>query len=113
MDIQGVALKLPTMAATGVGIARPDGVKPEGVGAEGGAESLGGGFGKALTDALEGISSLQKAADEKAVELAAGEPVDLHDVILTRETASLHMQLALQVRNKMVEAYQEVMRMQI
>ena len=39
--------------------------------------------------------------------------VDLHEVMLARETASLHFQLAVQVRNKLVEAYQDVMRMQI
>jgi flagellar hook-basal body complex protein FliE len=64
-------------------------------------------------NAIEGLDSVQKSADDKAMELAAGEPIDLHEVMLSRETASLHMQLALQVRNKLVEAYQDVMRMQI
>ncbi len=64
-------------------------------------------------NAIAGLDSVQKAADDKAMELATGEPVDLHEVMISRETASLHMQLALQVRNKLVEAYQDVMRMQL
>lgn len=80
---------------------------------EAGAAKAPDGFGKALMDALEGLSQLQHEADDKAVQLAAGEPIDLHEVMLSRETASLHFQLALQVRNKLVEAYQDVMRMQV
>ena len=45
--------------------------------------------------------------------MAAGDPIDLHEVMLARETASLQFQLAVQVRNKLVEAYQDVMRMQV
>ncbi len=107
MDIQSVALKLPTLATKGIAPA-----KPEVAGEVGGAEKATG-FGKALMNAIEGLDGVQKAADDKAMELASGEPVDLHDVMISRETASLHMQLALQVRNKLVEAYQDVMRMQI
>jgi flagellar hook-basal body complex protein FliE len=72
-----------------------------------------GGFGQALTNAISGISDSQNAADDASVQMAAGEPIDLHEVMLARETASLHFQLAVQVRNKLVEAYQDVMRMQI
>ena len=55
----------------------------------------------------------QNAADDASVRMAAGEPVDLHEVMLARETASLQFQLAVQVRNKLVAAYQDVMRMPI
>jgi flagellar hook-basal body complex protein FliE len=71
------------------------------------------GFGKALTNAIQGLDQVQNEADDKSVQLAAGDPVDLHEVMLARETASLDFQLALQVRNKLVEAYQDVMRMQV
>ena len=107
MDIQSIALKLPTLATQGVAPAKPDAA-----GEAGGADKATG-FGKALMNAIEGLDNVQKSADGKVLELASGESVDLHDVMLTRETASLHMQLALQVRNKLVEAYQDVMRMQI
>ncbi len=107
MDIQSIALKLPTLATQAVAPAKPDAT-----GEVGGVDKATG-FGKALMNAIEGLDSVQKSADDKAMELATGEPVDLHDVMISRETASLHMQLALQVRNKLVEAYQDVMRMQI
>ncbi|MCC7369081.1 MAG: flagellar hook-basal body complex protein FliE [Chloroflexi bacterium] len=71
------------------------------------------GFGQALNTAIQGLNESQSAADNASVSLAAGEPVDLHEVMLARETASLHFQLAVQVRNKLIEAYQDVMRMQV
>jgi flagellar hook-basal body complex protein FliE len=70
-------------------------------------------FGKALAEALEGLSRLQQEADARALQLAAGEPVELHEVMLAQDRASLGLQLAVQVRNKLVEAYQEIMRLQV
>src|SRR3954465_10258389 len=83
-----------------------------GTSADNGA-AAGGGFGQALTNAISGLNQSQNAADDASVHMAAGDPIDLHEVMLARETASLHFQLAVQVRNKLVEAYQDVMRMQI
>ena len=71
------------------------------------------GFGKALADAIESLNRLQEEADAQSLQLAAGEPVDLHDVMLAQERASLALDLAVQVRNKLVESYHEIMRMQI
>jgi len=45
--------------------------------------------------------------------LAAGENIELHSVMLAAEKAALTMQFALQLKNKITEAYQEIMRMQI
>jgi flagellar hook-basal body complex protein FliE len=59
------------------------------------------------------LQSLQDQADATAVTMAAGGPVDLHDVMIASEKAALGFQLALQLRNKVVEAYQEIMRMQV
>ena len=72
-----------------------------------------GGFGQALTNAISSLSDSQNAADDASVRMAAGDPIDLHEVMLARETANLHFQLAVQVRNKLVEAYQDVMRVQV
>ena len=77
------------------------------------AANAGGGFGQALTNAISSLSDSQNAADDASVRMAAGDPIDLHEVMLARETASLHFQLAVQVRNKLVEAYQDVMRMHV
>ncbi|MDH5325990.1 MAG: flagellar hook-basal body complex protein FliE [Gammaproteobacteria bacterium] len=54
-----------------------------------------------------------KVADTKLEALAAGENNNLHDVMLTLEKAKLSFQLALEVRNKLLESYQEIMRMQV
>lgn len=66
-----------------------------------------------VTSALEEVSRLQTSADEAAVRLATGEARDLHEVMIMTEQANLALQLTLQVRNKVLDAYQEIMRMQV
>lgn len=70
-------------------------------------------FQKALGEAVTNLNKLQQEADSSATRLAAGEPIELHEVLLATEKASIAFQLAVQVRNKIVEAYQDVMRMQV
>ena len=45
--------------------------------------------------------------------MAKGDPIDIHEVMLNTEQASLGFSMALQVRNKLIDAYQEVMRMSV
>ncbi|MCC7105464.1 MAG: flagellar hook-basal body complex protein FliE [Chloroflexi bacterium] len=71
------------------------------------------GFSSALSQAVQSLDQLQKQADVGTIQAAAGEQVDLHDVMIAQDRASLGLQVALQVRNKLVEAYQDIMRMQI
>jgi flagellar hook-basal body complex protein FliE len=66
-----------------------------------------------LQQGLQETSRLSKTAEKLANEAAIGGDVDLHDVMIASEKASVAMQLTLQVRNKLVEAYQDVMRMQV
>jgi flagellar hook-basal body complex protein FliE len=70
-------------------------------------------FSEVLADALGEISSLQDAADKAAEGLVTGEVRDVHQVVLAFERAQIAFQLAMEVRNKLVESYQEVMRMQL
>jgi flagellar hook-basal body complex protein FliE len=107
MDIPSISMQLPSLAIPKT----DDKAVPATDGNDAGNAISG--FGKALTNAIEGLNQTQNDADDKSVQLAAGEPIDLHEVMLARETASLDFQLALQVRNKLVEAYQDVMRMQV
>lgn len=67
-------------------------------------------FGRALMDAVEKVDGLQVQADDAASRLAAGEG-NLHEVALDLEKADVAMRLMVKVRNRVVEAYQEVMRM--
>src|SRR4051794_30378253 len=107
MDISTIpALRIPTLKLPGIDATTA--TPTEATSTSGTALN---GFGKALMNAIEGLNQVQGEAEDKSVALASGEPVDIHDVVLSRETASLDLQLALQVRNKLVEAYQDVMRM--
>jgi len=71
------------------------------------------GFAGALERALAGLDASQQRASEQAAALAAGEAQDPTAVVLAVERAQLAMQLANQVRNKAVEAYQEIFRTQV
>jgi len=71
------------------------------------------GFGEMLKKAIDDVNTLQKQAEEAKVKLAAGEVDDLHSVMIAGEKAGLALQFTIQVRNKVIEAYQEVMRMQV
>jgi len=71
------------------------------------------GFGETLGKAVNSVNQAQVDADTAITRLAAGEPVDLHQVMIAMEKADIATQLATEVRNKLIEAYQEIMRMQV
>ena len=70
-------------------------------------------FGEYLKNALGEVSSLQNESAEMTKALAAGQVEDISQVVLAGEKADIALQLTLAVRNKAVEAYQEIMRMQV
>ncbi|MHB1650886.1 MAG: flagellar hook-basal body complex protein FliE [Desulfitobacteriaceae bacterium] len=78
-----------------------------------GLAKAGGDFAKFLNDALQQVDTLQKNADAAGVALAAGQTQDLHTVMIAMEKASLSLSMTVQVRNKVLDAYHEIMRMQI
>ncbi len=69
-------------------------------------------FASTLKDAMEGIDQLQGQADEKVSALLDGSGGDIHDAMIAVQRADLSFQLMMQVRNKIVNAYQEISRMQ-
>ncbi len=71
------------------------------------------GFGKLLLDKLNEVNQLQRKADTITENFLAGQNVDLHEVMIAVEKASLAMQMTLEVRNKLLEAYQHISNMQI
>ena len=71
------------------------------------------GFADMLGKAIGQLQSVSDTANQKVNAMATGQNVELSDVMLALETESLSMSLATQVRNKAVEAYQEVFRMQM
>lgn len=78
-----------------------------------GEAGQGQGFAAMLGQALQDLAQVEQNANNLAGRLAAGEEVDIHDVVLATEMESLAFSLAMQVRNRLVEAYQEIFRMQI
>jgi flagellar hook-basal body complex protein FliE len=71
------------------------------------------GFADAFVQQLEQVNTDVAVAETSLQNLAAGEPIELHDVMIALETARIGVQTMVQVRNRMVEAYQDLMRMQI
>jgi flagellar hook-basal body complex protein FliE len=70
-------------------------------------------FGDLLGKMVGKVSELQNNADKSIQSLATGESKGLHEVMLAVEKASISFQMLTQVRNKAVEAYQEIMRMPV
>lgn len=69
------------------------------------------GFGKLLKDTIDEVNKSQLQSDEMTKKLVMGENVDLHSVMIASQKASITMQTTMEVRNKVIEAYQEIMRM--
>jgi len=59
------------------------------------------------------VQQLENQSNDLTNKLATGEINDLHQVMIAAEKANISLQFVIQVRNKAVEAYQEVMRMQV
>ncbi len=70
-------------------------------------------FGNMLNHYIQEANSAVKDFESKSILLAKGEAVNLHDVTIAAQKASVAVTLTTQVRDKAVEAYQEMMRMQI
>jgi len=70
------------------------------------------GFVETLRGAMNQAEQLQSAADTKTAALLEGSGMDVHSAMIAVEKADLSFQLMMQVRNKIVAAYQEISRMQ-
>ncbi|MCP5115934.1 MAG: flagellar hook-basal body complex protein FliE [bacterium] len=70
-------------------------------------------FENALSNAIQQVEQYRVDADTSVQTFLAGEGEDLHQVALKTQQAELAFEMFLQVRNKVVQAYQEVMRMQV
>lgn len=70
-------------------------------------------FAATLKDAVNEVNTLQKVSDVKSQELAMGKSQNISDVMIAAEKADISLRLMVQVRNKIIEAYQEMMKMQV
>lgn len=70
-------------------------------------------FTKTLKEAIGTVNQLHQTADRKMQELATGKSQNVHETMIAAEKADIALRLMVQVRNKMIDAYQEIMRMQV
>lgn len=70
-------------------------------------------FGEMLTQAISETNQAQINADQAATDLSTGRSDNLHEVMLAMEEADISMRMLVQMRNKVVDAYQEIIRMQV
>ena len=87
--------------------------EPFGVSPLKGVSKEGPGFGDHLKKAVESVNAMQHEAGRLEEAVANGENVNIHQAVIAGEKAGLSFKLLMQVRNKMIDAYQEIMRMQV
>lgn len=105
MDTQGVEKMLSVLRSTA---GQAAGARPAEQ-APGGAD-----FAQVLKSSIDQVNNAQKQATQMAENLAAGDSEqNLHEVMVALQTASISFQEMVQVRNRLVSAYQDVMNMQV
>ncbi len=71
------------------------------------------GFGDFLAESLQKVDALQKDADAAAAQIARGEGLGIQEAMIAIEKSDVAFKLMMEVRQKILDAYQEVMRMQV
>jgi flagellar hook-basal body complex protein FliE len=98
---------MPVSIASIPALPAPEAVRPLA------AERTPGGFSDVLAGAIRDVQGFGQAADRSVKQFLAGEGEELHSTALAVQRAELAFDLFLQTRNKVVQAYQEIMRMQV
>ena len=70
-------------------------------------------FASVLESAVGQVEKSRQSADESIRQLLSGEKEELHNTVLSTQKAELQFDMFLQVRNKVISAYQEIMKMQV
>jgi flagellar hook-basal body complex protein FliE len=70
-------------------------------------------FADVLKDSINKVGELEKEADNEVQKLAKMETQDIHNTMIAVEKADLTFQMMMQIRNKIINAYEEIMRMQV
>jgi len=70
-------------------------------------------FSNALGDGINKVNNAQHAAENAIETFATGGNIDVHSVMIAEQKANLSLQMAMQMRNKLVQAYQEISRLQV
>ena len=70
-------------------------------------------FGQTLSQAISDVNDLQSQAGKAVEGMVTGESTDLHDVMIAVEKARTSFDLLMEIRNKTIDMYQEIMRIQV
>ena len=105
--MKDITIQSNLKALGGVGV--PGNLDTKKIGLEEGTTS----FADTLTESLDKVNDLQKEADKAIEEFATGKTRNIHETMIAVNKADIAFRLTMQVRNKIVEAYQEVMRTQV
>ena len=70
-------------------------------------------FGTMLKDAISTVNELQKQSNQEIEKLMTGESQDIHNTVIAMQKADLSFQMMMEVRNKIVQAYQEIIHLQV
>lgn len=70
-------------------------------------------FADTLDNAIQNVDQLQKAADVQVQDFVTGRSNNIHETMIAVEKADIALKLMVQVRNKIISAYQEIMKMQV
>jgi flagellar hook-basal body complex protein FliE len=70
-------------------------------------------FGDTLNQAIADVNGLQQEAGKAVEKMVTGESTDLHDVMIAVEKARTSFDLLMEIRNKTIDVYREIMRMQV
>ncbi|MDH3349572.1 MAG: flagellar hook-basal body complex protein FliE [Desulfobulbaceae bacterium] len=77
------------------------------------SQKVGTSFNQYLTEMIDETNSKLQVADKAAMDFHTGKVKNLHEVMIAMEEANISTRFVVQVRNKMIEAYQEVLRIQL
>jgi len=111
MSIQPIAPIMPLGAMSPITPANNDSTPKVSIGD--GAQKAETDFSKFLNDALGQVNALQSNADAASQQLATGKVQDMSTVMVALQKASLSMSLTVSVRDKVIDAYNQIMRMQM
>jgi flagellar hook-basal body complex protein FliE len=109
-----IAPVTPSLSTAGIGATSATGAAGAAgaTGAAAGAGATGADFSNLLSRGLDNLQSTQARADDLAVQAATGTLADVHEYMIAATQAQLTTQLTVAVRNKALESFNEIMRMQ-
>jgi flagellar hook-basal body complex protein FliE len=101
--------RIQQMPAAPISLTAAEKLVPEGPGASQVTKQ----FSQFLADALDKVNEQQQISNRWNEQFAAGLTSDVHQVLIASEKAALALELTVQIRNKVIESYQEIMRTQL